>query len=116
MNLFSRIHFHGPLYNYGPYAGYYPFEPYGPWTSCLQYNRPPAQGHPHGVSHDHSWGKYALAAFENIKARIHSIGHKCGRGKWSDCSSCGGTVAAAPVALSVSIPPVPETAVAIGNR
>jgi hypothetical protein len=118
MNFFGRIHFHGPLYNYGPYAGYYPFEPYGPWTSSLQYNPPPAPCKNCGTGiHDRAWKQYALLCFENIKNRIHSIGHKAGKGKWSDCSSCGGTaIAAAPGATAVSIPPLPETAVAVGVR
>ncbi len=38
LNLFGKIHQHGPLYNYGPYYGYPPFEPYGPWNAYLQYN------------------------------------------------------------------------------
>jgi len=40
LNLFSRIHQHGPLFNYGPYYGYPPFEPYGPWDAWLHYNEP----------------------------------------------------------------------------
>jgi len=35
--IFSKLHQHGPLFNYGPYYGYPPFEPYGSWNSYLQY-------------------------------------------------------------------------------
>ena len=115
MNLFGRIHFHGPLYNYGPYSGYYPFEPYGPWTSSLQYNPPPAPCN-HCGPHEHAWKQYAMLCFHNIKTRIHAIGHKHGKGKWSDCSGCGGSVAAAPGAAAVTIPQLPATTVAVGDR
>ena len=43
LNLFGKLHQHGPLFNYGPYYGYPPFEPYGPWNAYLQYN--PFGGH-----------------------------------------------------------------------
>lgn len=71
LNLFGKMHQHGPLFNYGPYYGYPPFEPYGPWNAYLQYN--PwyygygGQGHGHG--HD-----------GHLKSWLHGLfhGHGCG--------------------------------------
>lgn len=114
MNWFGRIHFHGPLFNYGPYCGYYPFEPYGPWTSSLQYNPPPAPCHNCGA-HDKAWKHYALNTLTNVLHRINPLGHKCGKGHWSDCSGCGG-VAAGPGAAAVTVPALPATTVAAGDR
>lgn len=103
--LFPGLHQHGPLVNYGPYSGYYPFEPYGPWTSDLRYNGPagPQVGTglaPHlkglfhhgylrrGISSDcNSCGRYALATFHNVGARLNPF-HRFGCG--TACKSgCG---------------------------
>jgi hypothetical protein len=117
MNLFGKIHFHGPLVNYGPYAGYYPFEPYGPWTSDLRYNPPPAPCKNCGVR-DREWKLYSLLTLQNIRDRVNPLKHKCGKGGWSDCSSgnCGSDCAAAPGAGVVSVPSAPVSAVAAGAR
>ncbi len=87
MSLFSRMHFHGPLYNYGPYCGYYPFAPYGPYDANFNYNpywqTPCPGGHCGGgsglFSHWHNGGGL--------------FGHKdkggCGADGCSD-AGCGG--------------------------
>lgn len=101
MNLFGRIHFHGPLFNYGPYYGYYPFEPYGPWTSDLRYNPPMNCGKHglfgHGCGND-GWGRYALDTLKNVFHRVNPLGHKCGGGllkKHHGCDSEGCAAGAA---------------------
>jgi hypothetical protein len=119
MNLFGKIHFHGPLFNYGPYAGYYPFEPYGPWTSTLQYNPPLPAGKCHTSSlHDRAWKLYSLLTLQNIRDRVHPLRHKCGKGGWSDCSagSCESNCDSTPGASVVTIPPIPENALAAETR
>jgi hypothetical protein len=55
LGLCSKMHQHGPLFNYGPYYGYPPFEPYGPWNAYLQYN-PWYYGNGGG----HGWGHGGL--------------------------------------------------------
>jgi hypothetical protein len=103
MNLFGKIHQHGPLFNYGPYQGYYPFEPYGPWTSDLRYN-PPAADCGNGNCgrnglfsrfHDGGWKLYSLLTFDNIRKRTCPSSLRCGTG---GCSTCGGSAIAAPAA------------------
>lgn len=104
----SRIHFHGPLYNYGPYSGYYPFEPYGPWTSDLRYNAPAGNCGWTGI-HGPGWGKYALSTLKNVFHRTNPCAHKCGSGLnlggcesgcgVSGCAGGGCAVAAAQPAL-----------------
>jgi len=121
LNWFGKIHFHGPLFNYGPYQGYYPFEPYGPWTADLQYNPPPAACNGSGCgggkgSRWDGWQWYAKQTWTNLCHRCNPIGHKGGKGGWSDCSGCGGGYAAGPGAAAISIPQVPATAVAAGER
>ncbi|WP_149113433.1 hypothetical protein [Limnoglobus roseus] len=92
----SRIHFHGPLFNYGPYAGYYPFEPYGPWTSDLRYNGPvPGSGScgwAKGLSgHGLGWGHYSLCTLKNVFHRVNPLAHKCGSSlSLGKCGSTGG--------------------------
>lgn len=89
----SKLHQHGPLFNYGPYYGYYPFEPYGPWTSDLRYNPPVntcANGNCGGDGRKglglHGWGQYALTTLKNVGHRINPLSHKCGGGS---CGACG---------------------------
>jgi hypothetical protein len=79
MGFLSRIHFHGPLYNYGPYSGYYPFEPYGPWTANLQYNAPQGQCGKHGLGGG-GWGQYAVSTLKNVFHRVNPLANKCGGG------------------------------------
>lgn len=89
LNLFGRIHFHGPLFNYGPYYGYYPFEPYGPWTSDLRYN-PPQNCGKGGCGGDKvAWGQYAKDTLRNVFHRLNPGCHKA-----KGCSTCSDTVAA----------------------
>jgi hypothetical protein len=75
MGLFSKIHQHGPLFNYGPYYGYPPFEPYGPWNSYLQYDPWYYGGGYGGGGLGHG----------GLLGRLHC--HGCGR---DGCGGCGG--------------------------
>jgi hypothetical protein len=115
LRFFSKIGFHGPLYNYGPYAGYYPFEPYGPWTSNLGWNGPvPSQigcgpyglcgkngcgwfgkggcglggcGGGLGLFHGgHGWNRYACCTFRNVFQRTHPLFHRAKHDV--GCSAC----------------------------
>lgn len=103
MGFLSRIHFHGPLFNYGPYSGYYPFEPYGPWTANLQYNAPPGQCGKHGCGGG-GWGQYAVSTLKNVFHRVNPLANRCGGGlslgkcgkHGAGCtapSGCGGSAA-----------------------
>lgn len=90
----SRLHYHGPLYNYGPYSGYYPFEPYGPWTADLQYNPPPMACGKHGGDCNdcsgRSWGRYSLSTLKNVFHRVNPLANRCGSGlDLGKCGSCG---------------------------
>lgn len=117
----SRIHFHGPLYNYGPYTGYYPFEPYGPWTADLRYNAPDTGCGWKGLGlHGPGWGKYAVSTLKNVFNRTNPFGHKHGKGlDLGGCDGCGSTatsggcanggcaVAAAPVLTADPVAALP---------
>ena len=108
MNLFGKMHQHGPLFNYGPYYGYPPFEPYGPWNAYLQYN-PWYYGNGYGGGghaglfhgHLHGHGCWSCGLHANwlhggwfhghgcLSCGTHSLfhhGHFAG-----GCSSCGHT-------------------------
>jgi hypothetical protein len=74
LNMFAKMHQHGPLFNYGPYYGYPPFEPYGPWNAYLQYN-PWYYGMPYGHGHCHNG--------LGLKDKLHGLFHKHG------CGGCG---------------------------
>jgi hypothetical protein len=125
VNLFSRIHQHGPLFNYGPYYGYYPFEPYGPWTSDLRYN-PPCTGKHCGLGRGlgdgdglgkHGWAKYACDTFKNVVHRLH--GHKkhgCVTGECASggtCAGCTASLTAPPAPLATAAQPYPEAGAAV---
>ena len=79
LTCFSKIHQHGPLFNYGPYFGYPPFEPYGPWNQYLQY------------------GGYS--SYGNVGTSTQSYQAPAG-----DCASCRGN---APVVQPQLAPTVP---------
>ncbi len=112
VGLFSKLHQHGPLFNYGPYYGYYPFEPYGPWTSDLRYNPPQnncADGHCGGSGCSScgsraGWGRYALTTLGNVFHRVHPLAH---RQKSSACSSPSGCSSSEVVSATVA--PASET-------
>jgi hypothetical protein len=61
---------------------------------------------------------YSLLTMHNIRCRTHPLGHKSGKGGWSDCSGgdCGSGCSTAPGAGVVTAPPVPGSAVAAGGR
>ena len=83
LNLWSKMHQHGPLFNYGPYYGYPPFEPYGPWNPYLQYTGPVGD-----------FG-YAGGGGGHVKAPKHGNPHPLchggfhGHGAGAGCPSCG---------------------------
>jgi hypothetical protein len=93
----SKLHYHGPLYNYGPYSGYYPFEPYGPWSANLTYNPPPMSCGKNGSDCDggRTWGRYAVDTLKNVFTRVNPLANRCGGGLnlgkcgTSSCSTCG---------------------------
>jgi hypothetical protein len=93
LNLFSRIHQHGPLFNYGPYYGYPPFEPQGPWDAYLHYHEPGAPGKVKGKVKEHNPHPLFNGGLGSL---FHK--HKGGAGDCGDgCSTCGGSgVATAP--------------------
>lgn len=112
LNMFPRIHQHGPLYNYGPYYGYPPFEPYGPWNAYLHYNpaffgtgdgghggHAKGNGNPHPLFGSHGGGllhgnRGCGTAGCGGGGLLH--GGKLGGGhKGSSCSSCGCVATAA---------------------
>ena len=81
LNIFPRIHQHGPLYNYGPYYGYPPFEPYGYWNAYLQYTGPvgPYCAGCGGCGHGHDkWGHGNMHALlgSGLGHGCHSCGHE----------------------------------------
>lgn len=112
VNLFGRIHQHGPLFNYGPYYGYYPFQPYGPWTPELCYNPPIREKH-HGFGRGEDrqgWGRYALDTLRNVMNRVNPLDHirsKChssGCASAAECSGCG-KILTAPASVCSSCAP-----------
>jgi hypothetical protein len=108
LNLFPRMHQHGPLYNYGPYCGYYPFTPYGPWNPYLQYEGGYAEGGKapkvkHGNPHP-------LCPGGLFHGRLAGLFHKhhgaCDAG--AGCDTCAPSAAAAtPSPTPAPAPPAP---------
>lgn len=136
--LFSKIHFHGPLFNYGPYSGYYPFEPYGPWNSQLQYTGPLGEqcscGHCGacrgrlrdllgGLGHGDGchggkcggWGHYAKATLGNVFHRTHPgcKGKDCFAAESAVSEPAAGCVGCA-AAAAATISPAPTGVQTVG--
>jgi hypothetical protein len=91
LSLFSRMHQHGPLFNYGPYYGYPPFEPYGAWNAYLQYNPwyygGQSGGHGHGHGYSDKAGHGGICNGGGWHGSWLHGGWFHGRG----CASCGDT-------------------------
>jgi hypothetical protein len=116
INMFGRLHQHGPLFNYGPYSGYYPFEPYGPWTSDLKYNPPmPAAGCSGDGCHGGgrvAWGRYAASTLANVLHRLNPFANRGGcKLNGGACSSACALPAECATAAPVQIPEAPCVAV-----
>ena len=128
----SRLHQHGPMYNYTP--GYGGAGCTSPWGN--HGDRMTRGGFGGGCNHcggghhllgglfhrdgcnscGHSgWGHYAVSTFRNVFHRVHPCasrcGHECGVGCGSSggCSSCGGASAAvaAPAQAALAVMPAP---------
>jgi len=95
--IFSKLHQHGPLFNYGPYYGYPPFEPYGPWNQYLQYTGGYGNGGHGGGGHGHGGhgGHGDMAGRGGIctggGAGCHSSWLGGGWFHGAGCASCGHT-------------------------
>lgn len=90
LQIFPRIHQHGPLFNYGPYYGYPPFEPYGYWNSYLQYTGPvPPPNYNGAGAGAYGWihGGYGWGAGHGHQL-FHGGHGKHGHHKSGGCSSC----------------------------